>query len=404
MIGKKLLLSCFVLWVVSLGTVQADEILIMDEDFNKYLSAAKPGDVFKIFPGVYKIKGTAKLEASGMAGEPIIIRPTLPGSVTIVVTTTIGFKISGSNWIVEDLKFVGMCETDDQCQHAMQIVGDADFTTIRRNTFNEFNSTIKANGIDVQGGKQFPDNVLIEGNQIFNNRPRETGYPVTLIDVVGGKNWVVRDNFIADFHKLRGNNISYAAFLKGNSENGLFERNLVICEWRHKGGVRLGLSLGGGGTEEKYCYGGNCKIEHYKGVIRGNVIMNCPADVGIYLNKAANTQIVNNTILNSTGVDVRFSTSFAMFANNIIEGRIKDRDDGTHREENNLVQESMKDVFPNSAYYDLTPANQEILMKAARDYNGVDFCTGERQDTWIGAFSQPAKCTLQDKLSEIHTQ
>lgn len=36
-----------------------------------------------------------------------------------------------------------------------------------------------------------------------------------------------------------GDPISYAAFLKGNSRDGLFERNLVVCERASSGGAWL---------------------------------------------------------------------------------------------------------------------------------------------------------------------
>jgi hypothetical protein len=32
----------------------------------------------------------------------------------------------------------------------------------------------------------------------------------------------------------------------------MIEQNLVVCEWCHSGGVRLGLSLGGG-TGKRFC-------------------------------------------------------------------------------------------------------------------------------------------------------
>jgi high frequency lysogenization protein len=46
----------------------------------------------------------------------------------------------------------------------------------------------------------------------------------------GGRRWQLRGNFIHDHAKGEGNGVSYAAFLKGNSRDGLIERNLVICE------------------------------------------------------------------------------------------------------------------------------------------------------------------------------
>ncbi|WP_417457105.1 chondroitinase-B domain-containing protein [Kordiimonas sp.] len=399
---KRLFQMLIGLFLLGSSPAFADEILIADDDFNKFIKNAQAGDVFAVYPGIYRLPATVLLEASGTAENPITIRPSAAGKVVIEVPRAIGFKVIGEHWIIEGLEFVGVCGNDGDCEHAFQIVGTADHTTVRNNRLIDFNAAIKGNGQIIDEQQYFPDHVLIEGNQIFNRRPRRTSNPVTTIDVVGGRYWSVIDNFIADFQKDGGNTVSYAAFLKGNSDNGLFERNLVICEWRHQGGTRLGLSLGGGGTTDpRFCQGRSCKIQHYKGTLKSNVIMNCPADVGVYLNNAASTRMVNNTIINTKGVDVRFSGSFALMANNIIEGRINGRDNGRFREVNNIVERDLSELFPGKNNFDLSPYEPEELMRAARGYEGVDFCTGKPQEAWVGAFVEPAQCTIQQKLNEV---
>ncbi len=381
---------------------KADEIFITDDKFTTYMKDAKPGDVFIIAPGRYTIKRYIELTANGTKAEPITIKPFEGGKVIIETVGAIGFKISGSNWIIEGLEFNGTCGNHQMCEHALQIASKADNTIVRRNKFVDFNAAIKGNGEIIDGRQYFPDDVLIEDNILYNTTPRITNTPVTPIDVVGGRRWVVRGNFIADFAKVAGSPISYAAFLKGNSDHGLFERNLVICEWRHSGGVRLGLSLGGGGvTNPDYCQGRSCKIEHYKGVIRGNVIMNCPADVGIYLNNAASTEITNNTLVNTAGIDVRFNGSFATIVNNVIEGRIKERDGGRFRGFGNVVVEDIEDIFPRAEYYDLTPEDIDDLEEAAFGFEGRDYCTGKPLEKWVGAFDQPMSCKIADILQRI---
>lgn len=399
------IIAALCLALLSITAVRADEILIADDDFNKYVKTAKPGDIFAVYPGLYRLPRTIELSASGTAAAPITIRPATAGKVTIQVPVTIGFKVTGSHWTIEGVEFVGVCETDNNCEHAFQIVGDADHITIKNNRLIDFNAAIKGNGKIIDDMQQFPDHVTIEDNYIYNRRPRETGNPVTPIDVVGGQHWEIKHNFIADFAKAKGDKISYAAFLKGNSDHGLFERNLVICEWRSSGGVRLGLSFGGGGTKDpRFCQGRSCTIQHYKGVMRSNIILNCPNDVGIYLNSAANTELINNTILNTAGVDVRFSGSFATLANNIIEGRVKERDGGRFREVNNVVEPDLDNFFPGLATYNLSPEDPEDLMRAADDFPGVDFCTGKAQTRWLGAMAQPAQCSIPEMLSKIISQ
>ena len=95
---------------------------------------------------------------------------------------------------------------------------------IRNNHLRDFNAAIKGNGIVITAKRLFPSRVLIEGNAFFNAAPRKTARRVTPINVVGGSHWVIRRNFFADFGKVEGNRMSYAAFLQGNSSHWLMER------------------------------------------------------------------------------------------------------------------------------------------------------------------------------------
>jgi hypothetical protein len=115
--------------------------------------------------------------------------------------------------------------------------------------------------------------VLVERNTFRDTRARNTANPVTKIDVVGGRRWIVRANTLADFAKGGGDHVSYGAFLKGNSRDGLFERNLVRCAWSTSGGTRIGLSLGGGGSGPPgICEDGTCQPEHQGGTLRNNLL------------------------------------------------------------------------------------------------------------------------------------
>jgi hypothetical protein len=185
--------------------------------------------------------------------------------------------------------------------------------------------------------RMFPNDVLVEDNILLDTAPRTGDAPVTPIDVVGGRGWVVRGNFIADFGKAGGDQVSYGAFLKGNSSDGILEHNLVMCEWKTHGGVRIGLSLGGGGTGAGLCDQGSCATEHRHGIIRSNIVANCPQDVGIYLNQANETKILNNTLFNTNGIDVRFPASSAQITGNIISGGVRSRDGASFTAGSNLL-------------------------------------------------------------------
>ena len=300
------------------------------------IDSAAPGDVITLAAGKYDISQNLLCDVPGTASAPIVVRSAVPLGALIRFDAVEGFKVSARHWVFEDLDIQGVCVDHSDCEHAFHVFGDADFLRIRRSRLRDFNAQIKSNrDPDVL---VFPDDVVIEGNEFSDSAPRQTGNPVTKIDVVGGRRWIVRANVIHDFEKALGDHISYAAFLKGNSRDGLFERNLVICEHDHAGGVRLGLSLGGGGSgPDSICEDSTCTPEHQDGTLRNNLIVNCPADVGIYLNEALDTRIYDNTLIATTGIDVRFTASTADIRNNLVSGQIRNRDGGTSTQSANLT-------------------------------------------------------------------
>src|SRR3546814_1781609 len=85
--------------------------------------------------------------------------------------------------------------------------------------------------------------------------------------------------------------------------------------------IRIGFSFGGGGTAQRFCRNNSCTNEHYDGVARSNVIMDCPNDVGIYLNKSKGTLIHNNALINTRGIDVRYEGTSDLIVNKVINGR-----------------------------------------------------------------------------------
>ena len=85
------------------------------------------------------------------------------------------------------------------------------------------------------------------------------------------------------------------------------------------------------------CKEQNCTTEHRSGIMRNNIIINCSRDVGIYLNRAEQSQIHNNLLYNNLGIDVRFESSTASITNNIISGRIKNRNGGQSTSAGNVI-------------------------------------------------------------------
>jgi hypothetical protein len=314
------------LQIFQCSAVAARDLIARDsQQLRVLITNARAGDRIIVAPGNYYLEKLT-VRRRGGPNAPITVSALVPGQARIHSSAVELFKISVPYWIFENLDIVG----NDNTEHAFHIVADAHHTILRGNRLLNFHAAIKANP---ENGKK-PDYVIVENNAIYNESVRQTSAPVTPINVDVADAWVVRQNFIADFAKAFGNEYSYGAFFKGGNRNGVFERNLIVCEWTHSGGRRIGLSFGGGGFLA--CPGPACGPEHIDGIMRNNIVMNCPQAPGIYLNRTAQSQILNNTIVNSYGIMARFSGATNYAVNNIVSGAITAREGAEIISENNL--------------------------------------------------------------------
>jgi hypothetical protein len=287
------------------------------------IAQALPGDVLTMLPGHYKFSQALSLAQPGRPDSKITLRARRADTVLIDFATAQGVVVTGPDWRVENLTVRGACTAQPDCQHAFHVVGGAVRFTAVNNTISDFNAHFKING--EQG--RFPDDGLIEGNTLTNASVRETAGAVTVIDMVGVNGWTIRRNLISDFVKGGGDRISYGAFAKGGGARNVFEQNVVICESRLRGlaGQRVGLSLGGGGSGKQYCRDSKCITEQDQGVIQSNLLASC-SDAGIYLNGAARSRVLHNTLLDTSGIEARFAGSTGDIEGNLVDGQIVQRD------------------------------------------------------------------------------
>lgn len=285
---------------------------------------AQPGDTITFAPGTYRFHGTyIDARRPGAAGAPITVRAARAGSAVLEFDMVEGFLVSAPYWTFEDLTIRGVCADDSSCEHAFHVVAGASHFTARNNVITDFNAQFKINGS--AGG--VPDHGIIEGNLLADTRPRQTDGSVTMIDLVAASHWRVVGNRMRDFVKTQGDRISYGAFAKGGGGDNRFERNVVVCEHRLHDlpGQRVGLSLGGGGTAPAYCRDRRCITEQDRSVIASNLVASC-SDDGIYLNRAAQSRIVDNTLIDTAGIVLRFGETSAEVAGNLVDGPITAKD------------------------------------------------------------------------------
>ncbi len=289
------------------------------------VAAAMPGQILELAPGRYEIAKRIAVARPGDGANPIVLRARHLGEVVIRVTATEGFFVQAPHWIFENLVLLGACPRQSDCEHAFHVVGQATASVIRNNCLADFNAPIKVNRLE----GDFPDYGLIEHNSLYAHGPRETANPVTLIDIVSANGWMVRANLIMDFAKVSGNHISYGAFMKGGGQGGSFDGNIVACRFRVAPASlfeqRVGLSFGGGGTALPSCRDGQCRFEHSGGLARHNLILNC-SDIGLYLNKAAESRVIGNILDHTGGITARFAETRAEIRDNIVDGGLRDRD------------------------------------------------------------------------------
>ncbi len=384
---------------------QADAVVVRDSaSLREALRQAQAGQQIVLEPGRYEFSRTVELRSAGRPDAPIRLTGRAMHQVELVLRGE-GFLLMAPHWQFENLSFIGGCDIHDNCQHALHVVGQASDVLIRNNSFRDFNSALKVNGLK----GQYPDRGLLENNTIYNTSPRKTKGPATPVDIVAANDWRVAGNFIFDIQKMAGDEVSYAGFIKGNASGGVFERNLVMCEANLKGGryTALGLSFGGGGTGKPYSRDEQTDVESRGGVMRNNIIMHCPNDVGIYLNKAADTLLENNIVYNTVGVDVRYSASSATFRNNVISGRINNREGGQHQAEHNYVtarsfftgRDQLKDEFRAPDVADFSwqgPYPAEPGPQPNADGQMTDFCGQLVQQPYLGAFAGEEFCRVKE--------
>ncbi len=303
------------------------------EDARQAILRAQPGDVITFQPGTYRyVSKSIRALKPGTAMQRIVVRAETPGTVTIEFDTVEGFVVSAPYWTFENLHIRGICKDHAKCEHAFHIVGDARHFHARNNTITDFNAHIKVNGAN---GKM-PDHGIIDRNTFTNSSARQVAAPVTPIDLVAASHWTIQRNLISDFVKAHGDRISYGAFVKGGGTENVIERNVVLCEvkLKHAPGQRVGLSLGGGGTERQFCRDRRCIVEQEKSSLRANLIAYC-SDDGIYVNRAASSKLIHNTLIDTAGITVRFPQSSADVQGNVVDGPIRNLDDALLRAEDN---------------------------------------------------------------------
>ncbi len=351
----------------------------------KAIEAAEPGDEIVLADGVYALGRTLKAAAEGSRRAPIVMRARNRLKAEIRVSAIVGFEVSAPYWTFRDLDIRGTCNDDSLCEHAFHVTGAAENFRLIGNRLADFNAHLKVNAVRAI----LPVGGLVENNEFFNTRPRHTEATVAPLNIDHGTEWMVRGNFIHDFFKDQGDQVSYGAYVKGGAENPVFERNLVVCRRSgERGGSRIGLSFGGGGIAPQFCApyfqaDTPCEHEVTGGIMRNNIIANC-SDAGIYLNAATGTQILFNTLVRTKGVEFRFQGSSGEATGNLTAAEIRGRDGGAFKDGGNMTRlraGDFEDLYqePDTGDLRLLGKPDKIAGKAGPDPRVADDYCGRKR-------------------------
>ena len=371
--------------------VAADVVVANAEKLLLAIRDAQPGVTIEVVPGIYRFANKIQLGSPGTNAFPVTLRAAIPGTSILEFTSEEGFLVAQPYWVFEGLVVRGTCSQDHDCEHAFHVVGAGHHTTIRNNYLENFNAHIKVNGLD----GNWPDHGLVSFNTLTNTHPRQTARPVTPFDLVGSSYWQVQDNLVTNFVKRGGTNVSFGIFMKGASEGGRIERNLVICSPSEisQPGARVGISFGGGGSfPQNICRNASCdRFEHSGGLAASNIVAHCN-DSGIDVNHSVQTVLTHNTLINTSGIDVRRSPSSARIHGNLLEGGIRARDGAQINEginQNSRASSLFSDPTRLNLGWKNLPDVTSTIPLGSKDFCGIP----RPSPASMGAFGNLEACT-----------
>jgi len=360
------------------------------DELESALAGVAAGQTIELAPGRYAVAKTLRTLRAGLPERPIVVRAAKPGTVELVVTAQVGVAVTQPYWVFVNLGWRGACDKHDDCEHAYHVVGAARGTAIVNNHIADFNAHVKVNGAD----GVWPDDGLLQFNTLANTQPRRTAVPVNTLDLVGANGWQVLDNAIERVIKDGGDRIAYGLCVKGAGSTARIERNLVVCtpERMSQPGLRVGISLGCGGTGPRFCRDGRCDLELSDSVVANNVVAHCN-DFGIDLHRVRGVQVAHNTLVNTEGIDARHASTRATAVGNLIEGRVRARDGAALEDRDNLLIGSLDVVLNAPQALDLRWLQASDRARATPE-TGRDFCGRNRPP-----FSPPG-ATVQARCDE----
>jgi hypothetical protein len=204
---------------------------------------------------------------------------------------------------------------------------------------------------------KFSDEVLVACSSFEYTDHAPSDY-TNGVDVLGGRNWIVRDNRFRNIRgpRAQGYKCGPAILCWRDCRDTLVARNVLLDCHR---GVALGLT-----PTETTPAAGETGFDHLRGLVCNNVLcnLNSWADEGIEINAAKDARVEHNTVLVTGGlpwsIGVRFRGTTAIVRNNLTNNSILERDGGRLTATGNVTT-AARDWFVDAAAGDLRLASAQ---------------------------------------------
>lgn len=278
---------------------------------------------------------------SGNRDDVIIRGAGMNGGVSHVL------QIEGDNALVANLT-VGWV-----ANHPIQIHGelDADNTVIHNVRFADGREQLLKVSYNADEMNVRSDNGVVECSLFEYTAGIGPQYYIGGVDAHNAKNWIVRDNVFKNIRSPEEELAEHAVHFWSSSEGTIVERNIIINADRG-----IGFGLGDRG--------------HVGGIIRNNMIYHdvTRGDVGIVLENANGTKVLNNTIFfdndYKNAIEYRFVGSGNVEIKNNLTNKVIAARDGATGVVLGNVTNAVRDWFVN-------PSSGDLFLK-----NGVTSSAG----------------------------
>ena len=320
------------------------------------LANAKPGDTIEIKPGVYIMEKSMRTGNDGTAKKPITLRAAGDKGYAVLVSKgLISFKIKHRFWVFKGIHFKGVPATTRATLFVDGPSGARDIIITDCKISHSGQHGMKGG----RTSEKAVDNIVIEHTELFQTYA--TGF-----DIVAGKNWVMRNNYVHHFGMKKG--VTYGIFLKGGGSYGIIEGCLVDGSGSEIG-TTVGISFGGGKTGAQWMPkypDGKIMPEHDNGIARNNIVIGT-RDIAYHTNAGSNCKFYNNlawecNLRHRSKKSFQRQSSYPkdpLLINNILTGALKNVLSGSRE---NI--EPKKEWFKNPDNYDfrLTDKGKAALV------------------------------------------